>query len=201
MVSLMRAWKRVAKRLLLETPIFRVTGETLVSPGGRRQEFSFLECPDWVNVIPVDRSGRALLITQRRYGSGRVELEIPGGAVDPRDRSPLAAAKRELLEETGYRAPVWRSLGWVQPNPAFHRNRCFLFLALGARKVARTRLEPAEDIALKPVPLARISGLLARGRVRHALVVAAFGLLFTAPALMGAIGSAISGRKKGKVRR
>ena len=194
----MRAWKRVARRLLLQTPIFRVTGETLESPAGRRQEFSFLECPDWVNVIPVDRSGRALLITQRRYGSGNVEMEIPGGAVDRRDRNPLAAAKRELMEETGYWAPVWRSLGWVQPNPAFHRNRCFLFLALGARKVARTRLEPAEDIALKPVPLARVPALLSRGRIRHALVVAAFGLLFTTPALMGAIRSRIIHRKVGK---
>jgi len=197
----MRPWKRIARRLLLETPIFKVVGETLVSPFGHRQEFSFLECPDWVNVVPVDRSGRALLITQRRYGSGKVEMEIPGGAVDRRDRSPLCAAKRELMEETGYWAPVWRSLGWVQPNPAFHRNRCFLFLALGARKVAKTRLEPAEDIKLKPVPLSRVPGLVASGRIRHALVVAAFGKLFTAPALMGAIRSRIIHRKAGGKRR
>jgi 8-oxo-dGTP pyrophosphatase MutT (NUDIX family) len=194
----MRAWKRSSRRVLLDTPIFRVIGETLVSPGGRSQEFSFLECPDWVNVIAVDAAGRALLITQRRYGSGKVELEIPGGAVDRRDRDPLGAAKRELMEETGYWAPHWLSLGWVQPNPAFHRNRCFLFLALGARKVAETRLEPAEDISLVPTPLSRVPELVAGGRIRHALVVAAFGKLFTAPALMGAVRSRIIHRKAGK---
>jgi 8-oxo-dGTP pyrophosphatase MutT (NUDIX family) len=152
-----------------------VVAESWRSPSGRhRQLFYFLECPDWVNVIPVDARGRVILIRQSRYGSRRVELEIPGGAVDRRDASPLAAAKRELMEETGCVAKKWISLGFVNPNPAFHRNKCHMFLALGVRKLARQTLDDAEDITITPVPLGDIPGLIRRGRISHSIVIAAF---------------------------
>ena len=171
----MKPWSRLSHRTVARTSIFSVTAERRRSPcGKRRQTFYFLEAPEWVNVIAIDSRKRVLLIKQHRYGSRRVEIEIPGGAVDRRDRSPLAAAKRELLEETGCVAKRWVSLGFVSPNPAFQRNRCHTFLALGARKIADQALEPAEDITVSACPLSRIPALITRGRIPHALVISAF---------------------------
>ena len=182
----MKLWRRTSRRELLRTPIFTVLGEHW-RPQERPSEFRrtpklrsrraatlfFLECPEWVNIVPVDARGRVLLIRQPRYGSRRVELEIPGGAVGRRDASPLAAAKRELLEETGCAARRWVSLGWAHPNPAFHRNRCHMFLALRVRRVAAPDLEFGEEIEVTPTTAARVPGLISRGRIRHALVIVA----------------------------
>ena len=179
----MKLWRRLDGRVLLRTPIFSVLGERWRSPGRRAGDFVFLDCPEWVNVVPVDDRGRVLLIRQPRYGSRRVELEIPGGAVSRRDASPLAAGKRELLEETGYAARRWVSLGWTHPNPAFHRNHCHMVLALGARRVSAPELEFGEDIAIAPTPLARIPGLIAKGKIRHALVIVALHAALAHPAV------------------
>lgn len=176
-----RPWKRSGAATILKTPIFSILAEEWRGPrNAERHTFYLLKAPDWVNVIALDRSGRVILIRQHRYGSRRLELEIPGGAVDSRDRSPLAAAKRELKEETGYVSKKWTRLGVTQPNPAFHRNNCHMFLALDARRRHPQRLDFAEEIAIAPTSLKLIPRLIARGTIRHALVICAFHALFSA---------------------
>jgi len=183
-------WAPVSRHELLRTHIFTVVAEEWPEPKGRgRQTMTVLECPEWVNVVPVTERGQVLLIRQPRVGSRRVELEIPGGAVSRRDASPLAAAKRELLEETGYSARRWVSLGWAHPNPAFHRNHCHMVLALGARRVRAPALEYGEDIAIVPTPVARVPDLIARGKIRHALVIVALHAALAHPAVRRLVGA------------
>jgi 8-oxo-dGTP pyrophosphatase MutT (NUDIX family) len=166
-----------------------VLAETWMPPRGKRAAtFWFLDCPEWVNVVALDGRGRVVLIRQPRYGSGKVELEIPGGAVSRRDASPLAAARREFLEETGMKARRWVGLGWTHPNPAFHRNRCHMFLALGARRVAGTNLDFGEEIAVQPTFLRRVPGLIAKGRIRHSLVIVALHAALAHPSLRRLVG-------------
>lgn len=173
---------------MARTPIFAIHAEDWWVRRARRfATYYLLEASDWVNVVAVDGAQRVVMIRQHRVGSRRVELEIPGGAMDRRDAGPLAAAKRELLEETGCTARRWVSLGWVQPNPAFHRNRSHQFLAVGVGRAGAQRLDFAEDIAVTRVPLARIPGLIARGRIRHALVLTALHAALTLPAARRAL--------------
>jgi 8-oxo-dGTP pyrophosphatase MutT (NUDIX family) len=170
-----RPWRSLRSRVLLKTPIFGVRAEDYRSRDtGHRHTFYFLDAPDWINVIPIDERGRVVMIRQHRYGSRLLELEIPGGAVNPGERDPLNAAKRELLEETGYEARRWVRLGFAHPNPAFHRNLCHMFLAVGARRVKAQELDHAEEIDVTLQPLSRISKLLGSGKIAHALVIAAF---------------------------
>jgi 8-oxo-dGTP pyrophosphatase MutT (NUDIX family) len=117
------------------------------------------------------------MVSQFRHGSQEVSLEIPGGAVDPKDPSPLEAARRELREETGHEASEWVLLGEIHPNPAILDNSCHLFLALGARKVSELKLDEAEEVEVSFHPLAQVRELVREGKIRHALVVAAFHLL------------------------
>jgi ADP-ribose pyrophosphatase len=129
--------------------------------------------PDWVNVVAVTARGEIVLVRQFRHGTGRTTLEIPGGAVDPEDRSPLAAAKRELREETGYAARRWTKIGIVDPNPAFQTNACTTFLAGDAFPAGDADPDEGEDLEVVLVSPRRLGALVRRGTIRHALVIAA----------------------------
>ena len=168
-------WRRVRSEPLGDFKIFRIRRDRIVSPRTEEEhDFYVLDGSDWINVIALTPEGRILLVEQYRHGTESVTLEIPGGAVDRRDASPLGAARRELLEETGHAADEWADLGFVHPNPAIQSNRCFTFLARGCRKVAEPSLDPGEDIAILEAEPAEVRAMLADGRISHSLVVAAF---------------------------
>jgi len=137
-------------------------------------DFFVLEAPDWVNVIPLTPDRHVVLVEQYRHGIEGPTLEIPGGIIDPHDPSPIAAAVRELREETGYEADALLPLGVVHPNPAIQTNRCYTFLAHGARRVGDPEPDEGEDLSLMSVPLARVPDLIRQGKITHSLVVAAF---------------------------
>jgi len=155
-----------------------VRRESFRSPRtGLPHPFYVLDCPDWVNVIALTDRNEVVLVRQFRAGTHSVTLEIPGGGVEKHDGSDLAAARRELREETGHAARGWRRLGVVQPNPAFQSNRCTTYLARGCKRVGDLIPDAGEDLAVELVPLARIPGLIRRGRITHSLVIAAFHFL------------------------
>ena len=100
------------------------------------QPYYVHEYPDWVHVVAFDASMRVLVNRQYRQGFGGICNELPCGGVDPMDASPLEAARRELLEETGHTADRLEHLVSYSPNPATHANRAHCFLALGVRRGA-----------------------------------------------------------------
>jgi ADP-ribose pyrophosphatase len=158
--------------------IFSVRRDTLLSPRtDLPHPFYVLDCPDWVNVIALTDRRQVVLVRQFRAGARSVTLEIPGGGVERSDGSALAAARRELREETGHAARSWNRLGVVQPNPAFQSNRCTTYLARGCRRVGDLIPDAGEDLDVELVPLARIPGLIRAGRITHSLVIAAFHFL------------------------
>jgi len=147
---------------------------------GASAEFTIIRTTDWINVIPFTPEGNLVFIRQFRHGIREVTLEIPGGAMDPHDETPRTAAERELREETGYQAARWEYLGYVTPNPALQDNRCHTFLATGARRVGEPSLDPYERIEVEVVSRPDAVRLLRERAVHHGLVLAAFGLYFSA---------------------
>jgi ADP-ribose pyrophosphatase len=167
-------WKRLDSRLMADYRIFKLLRERFESPrNGHTVDAVVLEPPDWVNVVALAQDGACVMIRQYRFGSDAVTLEIPGGMIDPGE-TPLAAAQRELREETGYAAERWTSLGMIAPNPAFSRNRLHTFLAEGCSVVGEQQQDMSEDIEVVLVPELRLDDLIAQGAVDHALVVVAF---------------------------
>lgn len=152
----------------------------LLSGNGRPNDFTIIRTSDWINVIPVTREGRLVFIRQFRHGIREVTVEIPGGAIDAGDVDPRAAAERELLEETGYKAAKWDYLGYVTPNPALQDNRCHTFLAMDAFRCAEPRFDPFERIEVVLFSPGEAENALRDGTVTHGLVLAAFGLYFAA---------------------
>lgn len=137
-----------------------------------RDVFVF-EAPDWCNVLAETPSGDLVLVWQYRFGTDALSLEVPGGVIDPGE-APIDAARRELLEETGYEADELELVSVVEPNPALQGNRCFTFLARGARPSGMgTAFDELEDLETVLVPRAKIASLVDDGVVTHALVVVA----------------------------
>lgn len=131
-------------------------------------------CPDWCNVIAETEAGDLVFVWQYRFGTDALSLEIPGGVIDPGE-APEAAALRELREETGYEASSGslELLSVVEPNPALQGNKCFTYVARGARLVGPTAFDDLEDLEVALVPRVDIAALLDSGQVTHALVVSA----------------------------
>ncbi|MDA1266357.1 MAG: NUDIX hydrolase [Planctomycetota bacterium] len=153
--------------------LFQPRWDTVENPRtGARMRRLVLETPNWVNVVARMESGGYLMVLQYRFGSAQVTAEIPGGVIDPGE-DPLAAARRELREETGCEATRWVDLGSVEPNPAFHDNRCHHFLADGARRVGDLELDPGEDIVVEEWSEERLVSAVLEGEVDHALVLSA----------------------------
>jgi ADP-ribose pyrophosphatase len=173
-----KSWPIISSRLERAFRIFNLRMDRARSPlTGAEHDFVVLESAPWINVIPLTPAQEVVLIRQYRHGIREVTLEIPGGLVEAAE-PPLTAAKRELLEETGYRGETWVDLGYVHPNPAIQNNRCHTFLALGVTPAGPQALDEKEDIAVLLRPLAEIPRLIREGEITHALVVAAFWRYF-----------------------
>lgn len=157
--------------------IFKARIDTLRSPQGAQGDFIILECPEWVNVVALTEDRQAIMVRQFRHGVRAAGLEFPGGMVDPGE-SPFTAARRELLEETGYEARAWKELGFVHPNPATQTNRCWTYLATGCRRVAELRLDTTEELTVELHSERELADLVRRGEITHSLVVAAMYRFF-----------------------
>ncbi len=167
-------WRRVRSEPGPDYRIFRIRLDWAVSPRtGVEGRYVVLECPDWVNVVAITADGQVVLVRQYRHGIDAVELEIPAGLVEPGEE-PLAAAQRELAEETGYTGGRWTLLGRTRPNPAIQDNWCYNVLAEDVRLTATPRLDPGEAITVELRSLAETRQLIAAGVINHALMLNAF---------------------------
>jgi len=176
-----KMWRRISSTRQFSDRLIAVDHDRYeLSGNGTPGEFTIIRTTDWVNVIPFTPEGNLVLIRQFRHGICEVTLEIPGGAIDTRDETPRTAAERELREETGYEAARWEYLGYVTPNPALQDNRCHTFLAAGARRAGEPSFDPYERIEVEVVSRPDAARLLRDRAVHHGLVLAAFGLYFSA---------------------
>jgi 8-oxo-dGTP pyrophosphatase MutT (NUDIX family) len=171
---MIHSWKKLDSKSLSDFRIFSVRSDRRVSPRTQAEHsFYVIDCANWVNVIAITPDQQLVMIEQFRHGTETVELEIPGGMIDPEDASPLEAGVRELREETGYAGERARVLGDIYPNPAIMSNTCYTVLVENCRCVHPCQFDNAEDLATRLVPVAEIPGLVAQGKIRHSLVVVA----------------------------
>jgi 8-oxo-dGTP pyrophosphatase MutT (NUDIX family) len=164
-------WLTLHREEVLDCRIFRVERVRRRNADGDRQgDFHLIDSKDWVNVIAVTEDRQIVLIRQYRHGIDEVALEIPGGILDENE-SPVDAALRELLEETGYTAREVKIIGRVRPNPAFLNNWNYTVLATGATPTGETTFDEHEEIDVELAPLEQLDELLRSGAITHALVI------------------------------
>lgn len=173
-----KPWTRLDTEMVYTCRVFSLRRDRSRSPRtGSEHEFFILDACDWVNVVPLTGDGRVVMVRQYRHGVGDFTLEIPGGMVDADDPSPMLAARREMVEETGWDSANVVELGAVHPNPAIQGNLLHTFVALDVQDVHETHFDTTEETEVELVPLADVPGLVANGTISHALVVSAFYLL------------------------
>jgi ADP-ribose diphosphatase len=170
-------WKTVESSTVYSTRIFDLHHHRRQHEKRGHHDFYVLKAPDWVNIIPLAGDETVVMVRQFRHGIEDFTLEIPGGMVDPEDPSPMAAARREMREESGYDSEDIIELGKVHPNPAIQGNYCHTFLARGVRPGRKIELDTTEETEVVLVPLASIKDLIASEEITHALVIAAFAFL------------------------
>ncbi len=167
-------WRVQSSEKLVDCRIFKVRKDVSVNPRtGQPHELFVLEQPNWVNVIPLTVDEQVVMVEQWRHGTRSVHLETPGGLMEEGE-TPEQSARRELLEETGYEASEVVRLGTVHPNPAIQTNLQHYLLAKNCRKVAEPKLDHAEDIQVKLIPLAEVPRLIEKGEITHGIVIGGF---------------------------
>jgi ADP-ribose pyrophosphatase len=148
-------------------------------PDGQVIDGFVLEFRDWVCVVALTSAHEVVLERQYRHGAQKVILELPGGVMDADDESPLSAARRELLEETGYTSDSFIQVGCVSPNPANHTNLIYYYLALNAEKVGSQSLDGTEEIEVLLKPLEEVIAMAKKGELLQSLQVSAMFFALT----------------------
>jgi ADP-ribose pyrophosphatase len=172
-----RPWKVLSRREVYASPPWiRVDAQRVRLADGRIVEpFHRVHLPDYALVVAAARDGRIAMLRQYRHGTGRVGLHVPGGFLK-KGEAPLAAAKRELLEETGCVATGWRSLGRHVCNANLGCGHAHLFAARGAHPVADPDPGDLEEQELVWLTRAEAARALARGAVDSLASAAALAL-------------------------
>ena len=171
----LHTWQRLAGDIVYECRIFSLRRDrSRFSRDEAEHEFHVLEMPDWVNIVPLTADQQVVMVRQFRHGIGGYTLEIPGGMLDAGDESPARAARREMIEESGFDSERIEPLGVIHPNPAIQANRCHTFVAYDVTVQHVPAFDSTEETEVVLVPLVEIPELIRDGRITHALVVVAF---------------------------
>lgn len=134
-------------------------------------EYYVLEYPDWVNIIAIDKKGNMILVRQYRHALGQTNFELVAGVLE-QDENPLDAAKRELLEETGYSGGEWHELMQLSANSSTMTNITHCFVATGVEKISEQHLDDTEDLEVYTFTQSEVKEMIRQGEFMQALMVA-----------------------------
>lgn len=166
-------WERLRSERLLETPYFALRSDRLRLPGGAvKDPYYVIERPDAAIIFPLTQEDEVILVRQYRPPLERMELGLPAGLVEEGEK-PEAAARRELLEETGYSGGEWEPLGSLASSPSLKDNWAYLFLARGVERSAPPDPDEHELVETVRVPVEELRGLIRSGEIVSSSGVAA----------------------------
>jgi 8-oxo-dGTP pyrophosphatase MutT (NUDIX family) len=179
------AWQVLASETLLDyAPWLRVERQRVRLPNGLvLDDYLLTPARDYSLVVAVTDARQVVVVRQYKHGLGRCLTEFPAGYLDDGE-DPLACARRELREETGFEAGRWQPLGAFCPDPNRSANLCHLFLARELRPAAAPHPDAAEILQAHLVAPEQVAGLLASGEMPTLACAAAWGL--AAPCLAAA---------------
>ena len=162
----------ISSRTVYRGPVFSVTTDHVQEPGGVTARRDIIHHTGSVVVLAVDDSTatpRVLLERQYRHAAGDYLWELPAGRIDPGEQE-LQAAKRELLEETGYTAAKWKRILKFYASPGFVAETMSVFLATGLR-AGEAQPEADEIIYKRLVPLPTAVRMAVSGTIRDAKTI------------------------------
>lgn len=165
-------WKTLSQKYLIEKPWLTARVDKVQLPTGVIiDEYYVLEYPDWVNTIAITKDGKFVFVRQYRYAIGKTVNELCAGVVE-KGEDPMDAAKRELMEETGFGGGNWQEWMTISANPSTHTNLTHCYLATDVEPLGKQHLDQGED--LEPCMFSReeVLDMLQKGEIWQALMAA-----------------------------
>jgi len=160
----METWKTLKREVILDLPPYlKVEKHQIQLPNGEIiEDWPWLITPNFVNVVAITKENEYLCFRQTKYSVNGTSLAPVGGYLEP-DETPLVAAKRELLEETGYEARVWESLGQFTIDGNRGNGVAYFFLARDAYPVTEIDADDLEEQVLLKLSRVEVEAAVARG--------------------------------------
>lgn len=164
-------WKKHASRIVFENDWIVVREDHVTNPGGGENHYGHVQFKNVaVAILPIDEDGNTRLVGQTRYTLNQYSWELPMGGA-PQSEDPLAAAQRELQEETGLVADDWRELMRLHLSNSITDELGIAYIATRLQQ-GQTSLEETEDITVRTVPLEDAIDMARSGQITDALSVA-----------------------------
>jgi len=154
---------KLERELVFQGRMLKVHRDTVRLPDGNTATREHIYHPGAVAILPVLDSGDIVMERQYRYPLGRDFIELPAGKMEPGE-APLATAKRELREETGYSAAHWEFMASIHVAIAYSNERIDLYLARGLT-LGQTGLDDEEFLEILTVPPEQAFQWLREGRI------------------------------------
>ncbi len=151
--------------------VFDITVENVTLSNGFNADMEIIRHPGASAIVPLTAGQEVLMLKQYRHATGGELWEIPAGTFDGQE-DPLACARRELIEETGYSAQTWEALGAVTPVPGYSDEKIYLFLARDLKPAAQ-QLDPDEILEVHPIPIDQVVSMITNGKIEDAKTIAA----------------------------
>lgn len=153
-------WRRRSSTYILESPHLRIRSDEVELPNGVILPHYYVrESSGFVMIFALTAERNVVLVRQYRYGIDEVIIELPAGSID-QGEDPLACAKREFTEETGYTAPRWEQLSVVPAEPVRSNSYLHAFLAFDAVQTHPLQLDATEAIEPFTASLEELRGML-----------------------------------------
>lgn len=165
-------WKTLDTQTVYENAWIKVDHNNVINPSGNPGIYGVVHFKNSaIAIIPLDQDNNTWLVGQYRYTLKEYSWEIPEGG-GSKDQAPLAAAKRELLEETGITAETWLPAGKLHLSNSVTDEEAFIFIAKDLH-FGQSQPEDTEDLKVKKVPFEEVVKMVMDGRITDGLAVAA----------------------------
>jgi len=166
------SWKKLGSRVVYENPWITVREDNVLNPGGGENQYGHVHFKNKaVAIVPLDGNGNTWLVGQDRYTLGAYSWEVPmGGAAE--DEELLAAAKRELKEETGLTAAKWTEVMHLHTSNSITDEEGYVFAAEGLIE-GEPEFEETEKLEIRKLPISEAIEMIDRGEITDAISVAA----------------------------
>lgn len=152
--------------LLSNEYIELVKDEVITSNGTLIPDYYYINTKHAVAIVALDENQNVILKREYRHPLGEMLIELPAGAIEEDESDGLEAAKRELLEETGYKSNVWTCLGRTVESPSKASTEITIYLAQDAKKVSEQSLDKTEDIEVLKVSLSEAVEMCLNNQIR-----------------------------------